>query len=181
MMTDGLTQHDDPADGQAAGDLDGKAKPLDPTFVAKTGKTYALAFDIDAVRAAKRELGIRITDIWTGNLVYRLRTEPDLAVDLAHLASSVDDPVTFARLVGVEKLNAMTNAVIDAAADFSCALTNDRTPEKVARARNETFENMIALADARAKVIPIDQLDELAKNAISSLSGLATDSPASPA
>lgn len=159
--------------------------PLSPTFTDTAGRSRTLRFDVDAVRAAKADLGVRITDLWLGNLVFRIRTEPDLAVDLAFLACpDVDDPVTFAKLVGVDRLADVSDAVIAAASDFSCALARSDTPRKVARARDETFSNMIELAEAQANPITAEQLErfaEIATSDFASSSGPPTSSPGSSA
>lgn len=155
-------------------------RELDPAFVDITGRRRELRFDINAARRANVELGVKLSDIFLGDLEFRIRTENVLAVDLAHIASDVEDPISFAKLVGLEKLSEVAEAVIAAAVVFSAALVNSDVPKKVARANAETFGNMLELTNARAKPIPSEQLETLVELATSGFGSSWTPPIASP-
>lgn len=135
---------------------------LDPTFTGTDGRICSLRFDVDACRRAKAEYGVKLTEIWMGTLAFRIMSEPDLAVDLAFLAcETTDDPVAFAKLIGVERLPDVQDAVIDALAVFCNALTRNSVPAKIARAQTESFANMIEISEARARPKSIAEIEDL--------------------
>lgn len=131
------------------------------SFVGIDGRARVLRFDVDTARKARDGLDVLLSDIFTADLDYRIRTDVVLAVDLAFLASGEDDPVAFAKCVGVEKLLDMTDAVIGALSDFSDRLTRGGIGPRIVQGKAATFEAIMAVAEARSQALTIEQINEM--------------------
>lgn len=152
------------------------------TFIDEQGRPWTLRVDVAIARRARDQLGIDLTEIYSGDLAIRLSRDPVLLVDLLELVAAPEiDSESFARAVG-HKLPEAAEALIHALADFFDGLTSGAA-SRVATTTLETLRRAETIAMDKLKVPSDAEIEATIDDVLAKLisGGGSTKPPASSA
>jgi hypothetical protein len=139
------------------------------TFTDGQGVLRRVRLDTALMERARDELGVDLMEIYTGQLVTRLRTDPVMLVKLAYLLTEAgDEPADYARAVG-PVIGDLCQAVIEGIASFFDGLTNGAA-SRIARASQETLDRATTLAMTRLAGPSDEELTRLMDQVLARLS-----------
>lgn len=135
------------------------------TFTDEDGRELRLRITVATLRRVRDETGVELADIYTGELAFRLLTDPAKLVAVLYVVAGVDDdPDAFARAIG-HRIDVAATALLDACADFFDVLTKGAASASLAAAR-ETLARTTELAARRATPPTDEQLESLIETAL---------------